>query len=233
MLPTHVGIIMDGNRRFAKYLMKRPWEGHGFGIGKIRELLEWCSDLGIRYVTLYAFSIENFKRPKKEFKMIMNIFEKEFKSMIRDKNHDVHKHRVRIKVIGRRKMLSSLLQSLVNKVENLTAKYNNYFLNLAIAYGGRAEIVDACKKIGKKIVNGNLSPEDIDESTLKNNLYTNGFPDPDLIIRTSEKRLSGFLLWQSAYSELVFIPKLFPGLTKEDFLQAIDDYDKRERRFGK
>ncbi len=224
-----IGIIPDGNRRFAKAIMKHPWIGHKYGVRKIREVLHWCRKAGIKYVTLYAFSLENFDRPKKEFEMIMKIFETELNDILKNKNHDVHRYNTKVRIIGKREKLSRRLQNLIEKVEKTTAGNNKYFLNLAIAYSGRDEIVDACKKIAEK----GLDPNKIDDKTFRKFLYAGDFPDPDLIIRTSEQRLSGFLLWQSAYSEFISIPKTFPEFQEEDFMKAIEEYEQRERRFGK
>jgi len=231
-IPTSIGIILDGNRRLAKRLMKQPWKGHELGAKKVNEFLNWCRELGIKYVTMYSFSIQNFNRPKREFNYLMKLFEREALSIL-NPNHDVHKYKVRVKVIGRIWMLPKFVQKAFKKVEKVTKKYNNYFVNIAVAYGGQEEITDAIKKIAKKISNGIIKPKEINEDIIKQSLYTNGTPYPDLIIRTGgEKRLSNFLLWQSAYSELAFVNKMWPEFSKEDFINVIKDYQRRERRFG-
>ncbi len=232
--PVHIGIILDGNRRFAKRLMMQPWKGHEWGTEKVKELLRWCEGTGVKYLTLYSLSEENIKsRPKEELKYLLNIFEKEFIAITK-KGHDVHRNRVRVRVIGRTSLLPESLQKAIAAAEKSTKNYKNYFLNLAIAYGGQQEITDAVIKIAKKVSEGAISPEQINEELIRHSLYTNGAPYPDMIIRTGgEKRLSNFLSWQSAYSELFFVDKMWPEFTKEDFLSAIDEFKQRQRRFGK
>lgn len=232
-VPVHIGIILDGNRRFAKRLMMQPWKGHEWGAKKVRELLEWCKETGVKYVTLYSLSLENLlNRPKEELKFLLGLFEREFNAITK-KTHEAHKNKVCVKVIGRINLLPKKLQSAIAAAEESTKNYKNYFLNLAIAYGGQQEITDAVLKIAKKVSSG-LKSEQINEDLIRQNLYTNGMPYPDMIIRTGgEKRLSNFLLWQSAYSELFFIDKMWPEFTKEDFLSAIEEFKNRQRRFGK
>ncbi|MCK5450075.1 di-trans,poly-cis-decaprenylcistransferase [Candidatus Pacearchaeota archaeon] len=230
--PKHLAIIPDGNRRFAKRLMFKPQEGYKYGTKKYKEILDWCMELGIKNVTFYIFSLENFNRPKKEFDFLMNLFEKEFKEMAT--NPKIHKNQVKINFIGRIHLLPKNVQKEIKKLMNTTKNYNNFQFNFAIAYGGRAEIVDATKKIVKLVKEGKLKIKEINEKSFSENLYNKGIPDVDLIIRTSEQRISGFLPWQSVYSELIFLPnKFFPELTKKDFLNIIRGYGKRERRFGK
>jgi tritrans,polycis-undecaprenyl-diphosphate synthase [geranylgeranyl-diphosphate specific] len=229
-VPKHLGIIMDGNRRFAKRLMKEPWHGHKYGAQKVKEVLQWCRDFGIRKVTLYAFSVENFDRPKREFDFLMNVCAEEFDNILHDKN--IHDNKVRIKFLGRIWMFPKEIKEKMKKVEEATKNYDNYEVNFAMAYGGRAELVDAAKKIGRLVKEKKLNPEDIDESVIEKSLYMNG--DVDLVIRTSgEKRTSGFLLWQSSYAELHFCKKFWPEFSKEDLTKALEDYSKRDRRFGK
>jgi tritrans,polycis-undecaprenyl-diphosphate synthase [geranylgeranyl-diphosphate specific] len=228
----HIGIILDGNRRFAKRLMKSPWKGHEWGAGKIRKLLEWCRDFDIKYVTLYTFSIQNFSRPKKEFDFLMKLLKKEALELL-DPEHDVHKYKIRFKAIGRVHLFPKDVQEAIRKVENATKNYNNYFVNVAAAYGGQEEITDAVIDIAKKISKGIIKVKDVNEKLIRHSLYTDGTPYPELIIRTGgEKRLSNFLLWQSAYSELMFIDKLWPEFNKKDFTKCIKEFEKRERRFG-
>jgi tritrans,polycis-undecaprenyl-diphosphate synthase [geranylgeranyl-diphosphate specific] len=210
-----------------------PWIGHHFGAERIRKLLDWCLELKVKSITLYAFSTENFQRPEPEIKEIMKITEEKLRELLADER--IHKNRVRVKVIGRRSLLPSSLQQLINEVEDATKDYDESFLNVALAYGGRAEIVDAAKKIAQKVKNGELSPDVITERVFENHLYTAHLPkqDPDLIIRTSgEERLSGFLLWQSAYSELCFLDVYWPGFRRIDLLRAVRTYQTRKRRFG-
>ena len=232
-VPLHIGVIMDGNRRFAKRLMKQPWKGHEWGSEKAREFLGWCREMGVRHITMYAFSVQNFNRPKKEFDYIMKLFEQEFKQILVDMEHDAHKYKVRIRFLGRIHMLPKNLQALFKKVEDATQNYNNYFLNLAIAYGGQEEITDAVIKIARELSAGLIKPNAINEELIRHSLYTNGQPYPDLIIRTGgERRLSNFMLWQGAYSELFFIDKMWPEITKRDFKKAVGDYQSRQRKFG-
>ncbi|MFQ6020488.1 MAG: polyprenyl diphosphate synthase [Candidatus Aenigmatarchaeota archaeon] len=231
-VPKHIGIILDGNRRFAKRLMKQPWKGHEWGVKKVRKVLEWCKECGVKYVTLYSFSIQNFSRPKKEFDFLMKLFKKEALEIL-DPEHDVHKYKIRVKAIGRIHRLPKDVQDAIRKAEKATENYDKYFLNIAVAYGGQEEITDAIIDIAKKVSKGIIDIKDINEDLVKNSLYTDGTPYPDLIIRTGgEKRLSNFLLWQSAYSELVFVDKMWPEFEKEDFKNCIKEFQERKRRFG-
>jgi tritrans,polycis-undecaprenyl-diphosphate synthase [geranylgeranyl-diphosphate specific] len=234
-IPQSIGIIMDGNRRLAKRFGLNPWKGHEMGVEKAQEVLDWCAELGIKYVTVYAFSEQNFNRPKGEFNMIMRIFEHEFKEIAENPNHKAHKNQVRLKVIGRKDKLPEKVREAVKKAEEATKSYKKYFLNIALAYGGQEEITDACKEISEGVKSGLLTPEKITEKLFSQYLYLNGeTPDPDLIIRTGgERRLSNFLLWQSAYTELFFVDEMWPELKKETFFSIIEDYQKRERRFGR
>jgi tritrans,polycis-undecaprenyl-diphosphate synthase [geranylgeranyl-diphosphate specific] len=229
----HLGIILDGNRRFAKRLMKQPWKGHDWGAKKASEFLKWCREFGIKYVTMYSLSVQNiFNRPEKELNYIFKIIKREAMALL-DPKHDVHKYGIRVKAIGRLYLLPKDLQQLIKKVEKATKDYKNYFLNVAVAYGGQEEITDAIKKIAKKISGGMIKPSQINEELIRHSLYTDGTPYPDLVIRTGgEKRLSNFLLWQSAYSELAFVKKMWPEFSKKDFLDVIKDFQGRERRFG-
>lgn len=232
-IPFHIAIILDGNRRFAKRLLKAPWKGHEWGAKKVRDVLGWCNEIGIKVATLYSFSIQNFSRPKAEFNYLMNLFEKEFLSIL-DKGHDVHKNKIRVKVIGRVYMLPKKVQIAIKKAENATKKYKDFLVNFAVAYGGQEEITDAVKSIAKKVAKGILKPYQVNENLIRHSLYTNGTPYPDLVIRTGgEKRISNFLLWQSAYSELIFIDKCWPEITKRDFTKAIKEFQSRQRRFGR
>lgn len=229
----HIAVILDGNRRWALERSLNPWMGHKEGAEKVENLLDWCLDIGVKSITLYAFSTENFRRTKKEVQEIMNIAEEKLRKLLTDKR--IHENKVRVKIIGRRKLLPESLRKLVEEVEEATENYDNYFLNIALAYGGRAEIVDAARKIAEKVEKGELSSRQIDEKLFEKFLYTSHLPkqDPDLIIRTSgEERLSGFLLWQSAYSELCFLDVYWPDFRKIDLLRAIRTFQRRKRRFG-
>jgi tritrans,polycis-undecaprenyl-diphosphate synthase [geranylgeranyl-diphosphate specific] len=231
--PEHIAIILDGNRRWAQNHSMNPNVGHYYGADKTEEVLRWCLNLGVKTITFYAFSTENFTRSPDEVKELMGLIEEKLHQILEDE--DIHKHKVRVKAIGRLNQLPENLQEMITKVEEATKDYDEHFLNLAIAYGGRAEIVDAAKDIAQHIVDGTLSPNEIDEEVFEKHLYTSYLPkqDPDLIIRTSgEERLSGFLLYQSAYSELFFLDVYWPELRLIDVLRAIRTFQKRKRRFG-
>lgn len=220
----HLGIIMDGNRRWAKARGLPPFEGHRAGYKKIEDVLRWCKEAGIEILTLFAFSTENWQRAKKEVDFLMKLFHHALSKDIKK----LHENNVRVKVIGRREGLPKKLQEAIEKAEKLTENNSGGILNLAINYGGRPELVDAFKKM---IAN---PPKEITEEIISQNLYTAGLPDPDLIIRTSgEQRLSGFLTWQSTYSELLFINHHWPEFSKEDFDAAFNEFANRQRRFGK
>lgn len=228
--PNHIGIIMDGNRRFAKRLMLQPWKGHEFGAEKIEKVLDWSIELGIVELTLYAFSIENFNRPKTEFDFLMEIFRKELDRLIKDDRPK--KQGIRIKFIGRINMFPDDIKIRMENLMEKTQNNSNYFINFAMAYGGRAEMIDAIKKIAEKVKLGQIEPSSVDEKLVRDNLYLQS--DPDLIIRTSgEKRISGFLLWQGSYAEYYFLDKMWPEFEKEDLVNAIEEYALRKRRFGK
>ena len=231
--PDHIAIILDGNRRWASEKALNPWFGHEKGAERVDQLLGWCLKLGVKSMTLYAFSTENFRRSKNEVEEIMRIAQDQFGKILTDAR--IHKNKVHVKVIGRLSLLPKDLQQLIMDVEKSTQGYDDHFLNLALAYGGRAEIVDAAKKIADKVHEGKLSPEEIDEQVFEKYLYTSHMSkqDPDLIIRTSgEERLSGFLLWQSAYSELCFLDVYWPGFRFIDLLRAVRTFQRRRRRFG-
>jgi tritrans,polycis-undecaprenyl-diphosphate synthase [geranylgeranyl-diphosphate specific] len=231
-MPKHVAIIMDGNRRFSKIQGNiNIIEGHEKGINTLERVLDWCIDLGIEIITVYAFSIENFKRPQNEVGGLMNLFKENFERIAKDEK--IHKNEVRIKAVGKLELLPSDVRTAIKIAEDSTSKYNKRLVNIAIGYDGRVEILDALKKILKDVKTGKLNPDKIDENIVNENLYTAGLDDPNLIIRTSgEERLSGFLLWQSSYSELYFCDSLWPELRKVDFLRALRSYQQRERRFG-
>ena len=231
--PEHIAVILDGNRRWALKHSLNPWVGHKHGAEKVENLLDWCLQLGVKSITLYAFSTENFRRPKKEIEELMQIFEEKLRKLLTDKR--IHQNQVKVKIIGRRELLPKSIKNIIEEVEESTKNYNKHFLNVALAYGGRAEIIDAAKRIAEKVKQGKLDPNEINEKLFEKHLYTAHLPkqDPDLIIRTSgEERLSGFLLWQSAYSELCFLDIYWPEFRKIDLLRAIRVYQKRKRRFG-
>jgi len=231
--PEHIAIILDGNRRWASENVLNPWLGHEKGAEKVEELLDWCLKLDVKSVTLYAFSTENFRRTPDEVEEIMRIAGERFRGLLTDER--IRREKVRVKVLGRVNLLPEELQQLIGEVEKSTEAYDEHFLNFAFAYGGRAEIVDAARKIAEQVHEGKLNPEKVDEKTFEQYLYTSHMPqqDPDLIIRTSgEERLSGFLLWQSAYSELCFLDVYWPDFRLIDLLRAVRTFQKRKRRFG-
>ena len=232
--PEHIGIILDGNRRWATEKSLLSTDGHWAGAKVGEQVLDWCLEYDIKTLTLYTFSTENFSRPSEEVNTILRIVEQEVNKL--EKDTRLHSQRVRVKAIGRTDLLPESLQDVFKRLEDKTGHYDGHFLNLAIAYTGRAEIVDATKKIVEDVHQGHISPQQIDEDTFHKYLYTAHLPNPnpDLVIRTSgEERLSGFLLWQSAYSELVFVDVYWPEFRKIDFLRAIRLYQMRHRRFGR
>lgn len=235
--PEHIAIILDGNRRWAEnethpFLLKDKW-GHSDGADTVEQLLDWCHILDVKYVTLYTFSTENFTRHGDEVTEIMKIAEERFRKLLHDER--IHRDKVHVKVIGRVNLLPQSLQDVIAELEAATAAYDCYFWNFAFAYGGRAEIVDATKRIAQKVVDKEVAIDDITESMFEKYLYTSHMnKDPDMIIRTSgEERLSGFLLWQAAYSELLFLDVYWPDFRLIDLLRAIRVFQHRKRRFGK
>jgi len=231
-IPKHIAIIMDGNRRFAKDVGLKPEAGHIFGRDKIEETLDWCMELGIKNLTLYAFSTENFNRKPEEVEELMNLCRRELQRASEDKR--IHKNRIKINVIGHLESLPQDIQKAAKDLMEKTKDYNNYSLNIALAYGGREEILQAIRKIAEDVEKGEIKPEEITEEDFSKYLYTKDIPDPDLILRTSgEERISNFLLWQLAYSELYFSDVYWPAFQKKDFLKAISTYQQRKRRFGR
>jgi tritrans,polycis-undecaprenyl-diphosphate synthase [geranylgeranyl-diphosphate specific] len=229
----HIAIILDGNRRWASENELNPWLGHKKGAETVEQLLDWCEKLNVKFVTLYTFSTENFRRSPSEIEEIMRIAEEKFRKLLTDER--IHRNKVHVKVIGRTNLLPENLQQLIGNVEKSTADYDNQFLNFAFAYGGRAEIVDAAKTIAEKVKADELELDDINERTFEKYLYTSHMTkqEPDLIIRTSgEERLSGFLLWQSAYSELAFLDVYWPDFRFIDLLRVIRTFQQRKRRYG-
>lgn len=227
---NHLGIILDGNRRFAKRLMMKPWKGHEWGAKKTREFLDWCKEVGVKEVTLFAFSLENFDRPKEEFDFLMKIFEKEFRATINDPQ--VYEDRIKFRFVGKIEMFPEKVHSVMRELMEKTKDHDKFLVNFAMAYGGRTEIIDAAKKLVCDVKEGRVDINDINPGMFKDYLYLDS--EPEMIIRTSgEKRSSGFLLWQSDYSEWFFVDKYWPEFEKEDFLKCIDEFKGRDRRFGK
>jgi tritrans,polycis-undecaprenyl-diphosphate synthase [geranylgeranyl-diphosphate specific] len=231
-MPKHIAIIMDGNRRYAAELLDGNMnEGHRKGEAKVEETLEWCMELKIPYVTVYAFSTENFKRDKDEVDFIMKLSESALYRMADNKK--IHENKVRIRVFGDHSTLPESVKEAIRYADERTSGYSNFSFNVAMAYGSRQEIISAVKDIAKKVADKEMAVEDISEETISKHLYTSDIPDPDLILRTSgEVRISNFLLWQLAYSELYFADVYWPGFRYIDFLRAIRSYQQRIRRYG-
>ncbi|MFQ6012376.1 MAG: polyprenyl diphosphate synthase [Thermoplasmata archaeon] len=231
-VPRHLAIIMDGNRRFAEEVGLSSTDGHERGREKLEEVLEWCLDLDIRILTVYAFSTENLNRDDGELDDLMNLFAENFRKAGDDKR--VHENKIRIRVLGQTERLPPAVQEAIRYAEDRTAGYDAYLFNLAVAYGGRQEILDAIRRLVEDAMEGRISLDEIDEGVFSRRLYTADLPDPDLILRTSgEERVSNFLLWQLAYSELYFVDVYWPGFRKIDFLRAIRSFQMRRRRFGR
>ena len=231
-VPKHLAVIMDGNRRYAEDLGILPHEGHIEGKSTLENLSDWCRNLNIKHLTVYAFSLENFDRDEKELGPLMDLFEESFR--IAGDDSRVHDNKVRVRAIGHREMLPDKVVKAIEYAESKTKDYNDFNYNLAVAYGGRQELVRSMEKIAKKVKSGEIEPSDIDAQLISSNLYTSGLPDPDLILRTSgEERISNFLLWQLAYSELYFADVFWPDMRKIDFLRAIRSFQKRKRRLGR
>jgi tritrans,polycis-undecaprenyl-diphosphate synthase [geranylgeranyl-diphosphate specific] len=231
-VPQHVGIIMDGNRRFARALgLEDLGMGHVAGQERLENVLDWCLDLEIKVLTVYAFSTENFQRADAERELLMELFEHNFRKMADDPR--VHQHKIRVACIGDLSLLPEGVRAAAAHVMERTAGYSGYRFNVAIAYGGRQEIVEAVRQIAADAQAGRLRPDEVTAETLSSRLYTGGLPDPDFIIRTSgEERISNFLLWQMAYAELYFADVYWPQLTRLEFLRAIEEFQARKRRFG-
>ncbi len=231
-LPSHVGIILDGNRRFARKHGLGWKDSYRLGARKVEEILDWLDDLGVRHVTLYAFSTENFSRPDDQVKAIFEVIDEELDRMF-ERLDRFKRSGVRFRALGRLDLLPFSIKDKIRRLEEATKDFGNKSVNLAIAYGGRTEIVDAVRKIAEKVRDGKLSSDEIDEKVIRDHLYAPDLPDPDLIIRTSgEERLSNFLLWESAYSELYFCEAYLPEFREIDLLRAIRDYQRRQRRMG-
>lgn len=227
--PTHVAIIMDGNGRWAALRGLPRAEGHRRGVEAIRRAVRSASELGIRYLTIYSFSSENWRRPAQEVADLMGLL----KRFVRHDLADLHKANVRVRIIGEREGLAPDIRALLVEAEALTAKNTGLTLIVAFNYGGRQEIVRAMRVLAERARAGILDPGRIDVHTVEAVLDTHGIPDPDLVIRTSgEQRVSNFLTWQTAYSEFVFLPDFWPDFDHETFRAAVEEYGRRERRFG-
>jgi undecaprenyl diphosphate synthase len=228
-LPAHVAIIMDGNGRWAKARGLPRYAGHRRGAEAVRRTVDASIELGIRYLTLYGFSSENWKRPANEVYDLMGLL----RHYLRAEIAELHRNRVRLRIIGERNRLSPDINNLILKGEELTRDNDRLNLTIALSYGGRAELAGAARRLARLVQEGRLAPEGIDERAVADQLLTADLPDPDLVIRTSgEQRISNFLLWQSAYSELVFTSTYWPDFGKLDLERAINDFCGRERRYG-
>ena len=228
-LPAHVAVIMDGNGRWAKQRHLPRVEGHRNGVESVRAVVRAAGEVGVKYLTLYAFSVENWNRPKDEVDTLMKYLARFLKGEIGELN----RNNVRLEVIGQIYRLPEFVQEQLQKTQEALARNNGLTLILALSYGGRTEIVEAVRSIASKVKAGKIEPAEITEKVMAEHLYTRQWPDPDLLIRTSgELRLSNFLLWQISYAELVVTPTLWPDFRRPQFLEALQEYARRHRRFG-
>ena len=229
VLPEHIGIIMDGNGRWAKKRGLPRSAGHTAGAKNFRTITRYCSDIGVKYLTVYAFSTENWKRPNDEVSALMRLFKQYLEEALSDFKDDS----IVVRFIGDTTAFSDDLQDLIRRTQEESAHRTGMVLNIAMNYGSRDEMVMATKAIAQKVKNGEISVDDITAQTISSHLYTAGQPDPDLVIRPSgEYRISNFLLWQSAYTEFIILDKLWPDFSKEDLDMAIVEFNNRNRRFG-
>jgi len=229
ILPAHVAIIMDGNGRWAKQRHLPRVEGHRVGADSVKAVVRAAGELGIKYLSLYAFSVENWNRPKDEVDTLM----KYLAHYLKTESPELNKHNVRLQAIGQIYRLPEFAQEQLRKTIESTARNNGLTLILALSYGGRSEIVEAVRQLASDAKEGRIDPAEITEQTISQHLYTRNVPDPDLLIRTSgELRLSNFLLWQTSYAEFVVTPTLWPDFRKPQFLDALEEYARRHRRFG-
>jgi tritrans,polycis-undecaprenyl-diphosphate synthase [geranylgeranyl-diphosphate specific] len=234
VIPNHIAIILDGNRRWAKRNLVLKMDGHFHGADAVEKVLDWCEELNIKIITLYVLSAENLARDDAELHYLYDLIKARLEKLYNDPR--IHRNRMRVKAIGRVEILPEFLKEVLNRLDEATKNYDNHYLNIAIAYGGQNELVDAIKKIAAKIKEGSLDVNAIDKDVIESCLYTSHLPQssPDMILRTSgEKRLSGFLVWQSAYSELVFMDVYWPEFRKIDLMRAIRTFQRRARRVGK
>ena len=228
-IPAHIGVIMDGNGRWAQRRGRPRTDGHLEGVKALRRLVELGIRYGVRHVTVFSFSSENWNRPKDEISFIFSLLRRFVASDL----ERLIRNNVRVRIIGSRSMLDASLRRLIDDVESKTRDNTGLQLMVAFNYGGKTEIVDAVRRIAERVAAGELAPDAISEQTVADALYTAGIPDPDLVIRTSgEQRLSNFLLWQSAYAEFAFVPDYWPDFDERTFLGILEDYTARERRFG-
>ncbi|PID61244.1 MAG: di-trans,poly-cis-decaprenylcistransferase [Ignavibacteriae bacterium] len=228
-IPEHIAIIMDGNGRWAELKNKPRAAGHKKGVETVRVMVQACINLGVKYLTLYTFSTENWKRPQKEISILMRLMVKS----LRNETNELNENNVRITSIGNTESLPKIVQKELKQAKQVTKNNNKLVLNLAVSYSGRWEIIEAAKKIALQYSNKEISVDDINEELISKNLTTKEMPDPDLMIRSGgEKRISNFLIWQIAYAELYVSETLWPDFNCKNLIEAIEDYQKRERRFG-
>jgi undecaprenyl diphosphate synthase len=228
-IPAHIGVIMDGNGRWAKARGKPRTEGHVAGVRALRGLVEHCINYGVDYLTVFSFSSENWTRPKDEISFIFGLLRRFVASDL----EKLHRNNVRVRIMGSRDGLDDGLRRLIAEVEATTALNSGLQLQVAFNYGGKAEIAQAVRRIAGLVAAGRLKADDITEDTIGRALYTSGMPDPDIVIRTSgEQRISNFMLWQSAYSELVFVEENWPDFDEATFVRVLEEYSGRDRRFG-
>ncbi len=228
-VPQHIAIIMDGNGRWAAARSLPRVAGHKAGMEAVRRALHATADAGIPFLTLYGFSSENWKRSEQEVSDLMTLL----RLFLKSETAALHADNIRLRIIGERRRFDPDIIKLIEESESLTANNTRLTLTVALSYGGRQELVQAAQRLATKVKNGQMAPEQIDETDMARELYTLGIPDPDVIIRTSgEKRISNFLLWQSAYAELVFMDTLWPDFSAEDLRRALDEFSARERRYG-
>lgn len=228
-IPRHVAIIMDGNGRWARQRGLTRLQGHQEGAESVQVILDACRKAGVKYLTLYAFSTENWTRPRSEINGLMKLL----MQFLKDHEPDLHKHKIRLRAIGRLNDLPRSLQAVLRHVMKATESYQSSQLILALSYGGRAEIVHAAREIARCVKAGELKADDVDEAVIARHLYAPDVPDPDLMIRTSgEMRLSNFLLWQLSYTELYAVDTLWPDFREKHFFKALAAYGQRRRRFG-
>jgi undecaprenyl diphosphate synthase len=229
-VPVHVAVIMDGNGRWARARGLPRFRGHAAGMRSVREVIEGAVEAGISWLTLFAFSQENWNRPVREIGSLMRLLER----YVSKEREELRRQGVRVRVFGDRARLGDSTRRAIDEIEKATESGSVLRLNLMISYGGRAELARAARRLAERVAAGTLSPDSIDEATVSGELYTAGMPDPDLLIRTSgEQRISNFLLWQLAYTELYITPVLWPDFRREHLFAAIHEYQKRDRRFGR
>ncbi len=227
--PKHIAVIMDGNGRWARERGLPRSAGHRAGAESVRECVEGCKEMGVNFLTLYAFSVENWSRPQSEIDTLMKLLER----FLREKSREMMEWNVRLKAIGRLHLLPAPCRKALDEAIALTATNEGITLTLALSYGGREEIADAAAALAQDVLEGHLDPQDITPAALASRLYTSGIPDPDLLIRTSgELRISNFLLWQISYTEIIVLRKNWPDFKKSDLIEAVAQFQRRRRRFG-